>query len=491
MMSTLRAFAVLFIALLAAPFACAAGPRPNIVVFLVDDMGWQDTSVPFHNALTALNRRYHTPSMEVLARDGMKFTQAYATAVCTPTRVSLITGLNAARHGATNWILRRDTSPDPDHPTLTMPAWNVNGLSPVPGVPRTFHAKALPAFLSEAGYRTIHAGKAHWGAQGTPGADPRQLGFDVNIGGHCAGSPGSHLGQESYRRPSAAKDPIWDVPGLAKYHGTDTFLTEALTLEANAAMAQAVADGVPFFLHFAHYAIHAPIEADPRFVQKYRDAGLPGPEAALASMIEGMDKSLGDVRHQLRRLGIERDTLFLFLTDNGASRHGQPNLPLRGRKLTPYEGGIRVPMLAAWPGKIVPGSTCAVPVIVEDVFATVLDAAGVPCTASIDGRSFLPLLRGTQGGEDRALVWHFPHSYEETPYSALRKGDWKLIYFHAGPRYELYNLRDDLSESRDCFADEPARAKALASELGALLRERGAKMPFRKDTGEPVPLPGE
>ena len=165
--------------------------RPNIVLFLVDDMGWQDTSVPFHTSVTARNRSYRTPNMERLARNGMKFTQAYACSICSPTRVSLMTGLNAARHRVTNWTLRKNASNDHRHPTLTFPEWNVNGLSPQPEVERTVHAKALPAFLRGAGYRTIHAGKAHFGAIGTPGADPGNVGFDVNIGGHAAGGPGS------------------------------------------------------------------------------------------------------------------------------------------------------------------------------------------------------------------------------------------------------------------------------------------------------------
>ncbi|MCP4640125.1 MAG: sulfatase-like hydrolase/transferase, partial [bacterium] len=168
-----------------------AQSRPNIVFFFIDDMGWQDTSEPFHTEITELNRRYHTPNMERMADEGMKFTQAYACAVCSPSRVSLMTGLNAARHGVTNWTLRKNKSPDPKHETLDMPQWNVNGLSPVAGVERTVHARTFPMMLQEAGYRTIHVGKAHWGAAGTPGEDPKNLGFDVNIAGHAAGGPGS------------------------------------------------------------------------------------------------------------------------------------------------------------------------------------------------------------------------------------------------------------------------------------------------------------
>ena len=174
--------------------------RPNVVLFLVDDMGWQDTSVAFHEEVTDFNRRYRTPHMEQLAKVGMKFTQAYACSVCSPTRVSLMTGLNAARHRVTNWTLKKNASNDRHHPRLDFPQWNVNGLSPEPGVERTVHAKALPAFLRDADYRTIHVGKAHFGAIGTPGSDPgkrpapprhrrRQLGAtgDSRQGSHYSG----------------------------------------------------------------------------------------------------------------------------------------------------------------------------------------------------------------------------------------------------------------------------------------------------------------
>lgn len=172
--------------------------RPNIVLFLVDDMGWQDTSVPFHTETMAFNKRYRTPNMERLANQGVKFTQAYACSVCSPTRISLMTGLNAARHRVTNWTLHKDATNDRKHPALAFPKWNVNGLSPTKGIERTLHATALPAFLREVGYLTIHVGKAHLGAVGTPGEDPGNLGFDINIAGHAAGGPGSFLGTQDF-----------------------------------------------------------------------------------------------------------------------------------------------------------------------------------------------------------------------------------------------------------------------------------------------------
>lgn len=482
-------------------FASAEGmafPRPNIVVFLVDDMGWQDTSEPFYREITALNRRYHTPNMEALADESVKFTQAYASALCSPTRVSLITGWNAARHGVTNWTLRKNVSPDPDSPEMTPPAWNVNGLSPVPGIERTVVAKPLPQFLREAGYTTIHVGKAHWGAEGTPGEDPKQLGFDVNIAGHAAGGPGSYHGEHNYSaawRSEKPEDLIWDVPGLEAYHGTDTNLTEALTREANKAVDTTVEAGKPFFLYMAHYAVHAPWEEDVRFYEKYQEAKLEERDAVYASMIEGMDKSLGDIRANLERHNIAGNTIFIFMSDNGAASQVPLNLPLRGHKLTPYEGGIRVPMMVLWPGVTAPGSTCDSPVIVEDFFPTLLEMAGVPYQrtedAQIDGVSFASLLRGEDVfSQERAFIWHYPHCYGQAPYSVIRKGDWKLIYFHLDQRYALYNLREDIGEQNDLHEARPDLTQALAGMLGHLLAERGALMPMLKDTRKPVPFPG-
>src|SRR5690606_32792341 len=206
--------------------------RPNIIVFLVDDMGWMDTSVPFGDSVMALNRKYHTPNMERLAREGMKFTNAYATPVCTPTRASMLTGLNAAHHKITNWTsIKRDSPTDQKDTMFNHIEWNFNGFSPVPNVPHTIYATPLPQLLKDAGYFTVHVGKAHWGSQGTPGANPLNVGFMVNVAGNAIGHPQSYLGKENYGNVPG-KFTYNAVQGLAEYYGTETFLTEALTLEA-------------------------------------------------------------------------------------------------------------------------------------------------------------------------------------------------------------------------------------------------------------------
>ncbi|MDX2431978.1 MAG: sulfatase-like hydrolase/transferase, partial [Bacteroides sp.] len=339
--------------------------RPNIILFYVDDMGWQDTSVPFYSETTKLNQRYQTPHMERLAKQGVKFTEAYACAVCSPSRISLMTGMNAARHQVTNWTLRKDKSPDPPDKNIKPPLWNMNGMTLGGNTPLTVEATSLPVILSEAGYRTIHVGKAHFGALGTPGEDPLNLGFDVNIAGHAAGGPGSYYGKYNFSAEWRGGDSIWDVPSLEAYHGKEIYLTEALTHEANKEIDRAVLDGDPFYLYLSHYAIHAPWEMDDRYYQKYLDAGLTEFEATYASMIEGMDRSLGDIMDNLKSQAIAENTIIIFMSDNGQHRGVPLNKPLRGHKLTPYEGGIRVPLIVRWPGLTQKGSTCDQYVIVE------------------------------------------------------------------------------------------------------------------------------
>ncbi|MCL6274920.1 sulfatase [Muricauda sp. 2012CJ35-5] len=465
---------------------------PNIVFFFVDDMGWQNTSVPFHTEVTALNKQYRTPNMERLARDGMKFTQAYATAVCSPSRISLMTGINGARHGVTNWTLIKNKATEYEHEKVIAAEWNVNGLQPVPGIERTVHAETLPQLLKTAGYKTIHAGKAHFGAKETPGEDPLNLGFDVNIAGHAAGGPGSYLGQNNFSATWRGGMDVWNVPGLEKYHGEDIFLTEALTVEANKALETAVSENQPFYLYMSHYAVHAPWEIDQRFYQKYIDAGMNEFEATLATMVEGMDKSLGDILDKLDELGVTDNTIIVFMSDNGAPKNTPINVPLRGHKLTPYEGGSRVPLLVKWPDVVNPATVNNQYLIIEDIFPTLLEMAGLEEEAdkSVDGKSFMPLLTGNGTYEkDRPIFWHFPSTYEFTPYSAVRKGDWKLIYHHIDRNFELFNLEEDIGETNDLYTTNSEKGNELAKLLSDYLESVSAHMPTDKETGEPVEYP--
>ncbi len=478
--------------------------RPNVIVFLVDDMGWQDTSVEFHSRATLLNRIYRTPNMQRMADEGVMFTQAYASAVCSPSRVSLMTGMNAARHGVTNWTLHFNRSPDPKRKNITPPDWPMNGIAPMDAngfvgatelTERTVAAMCLPQIMSDAGYQTIHVGKAHFGSIGSPAENPLNLGFDVNIAGHAPGGPGSHWGEKNFSAAWRNGARFWDVPGLDQYHGQDIYLTEALTIEAIKELDQCVENEQPFFLYMSHYAIHAPWETDDRYTANYTDQNLSEFQAKYATMIEGMDKSLGDLLDWLDQNNQAENTLVIFMTDNGQPKQAPRNLPLRGSKLTPYEGGTRVPMIVRLPEGTSNYRRASIPVMIEDFLPSILAFTHIPIPLelpqTIDGMDFLTLLQkdgpwktdpaGTRVRHhhlsNRDLAWHFPHTYDGPPYSAIRRGDWKLIYWYADDRVELFNLADDISEIFDVAEAYPRKVTELQAALNDLLKERGALLP--------------
>ena len=478
--------------------------QPNIIMFMVDDMGWQDTSVPFWKEKTAFNNTYHTPNMERLAREGMKFTQGYATPICSPTRVSLISGMNAARHRVTNWTLRRNTFMVKPPKGLEMPKWNLNGAQPTDSIQWAVHITPLPQLLKDNGYYTIHVGKAHFGAISTPGANPITLGFQVNIGGHAGGAPASYYGLKNFAKDHK-KETIWNVPGLDKYHGKDIFLTEALTQEAILTIDKAINESKPFYLYMAHYAVHTPIEGDLRFEQKYLDKGLDATEAKYASMIEGMDKSLGDLMDHLEKRQIADNTIILFMSDNGGlsavARGGEKhthNKPLSSGKGSMHEGGIREPMLVKWPGVTKRNSTANTPVIIEDFFPTILELAKISnykTVQTVDGQSFTSILKGNKSdNNDRPLFWHYPNNWGSTgpgigATSTVRKGDWKLIYYHLDSHFELFNINSDIGETINLAAKETLKVEELATVLGTYLRSVNAQMPTRTNTNQLVPWP--
>ncbi len=479
--------------------------RPNIVVFLVDDMGVMDTSVPF---LTdeggkpkryPLNEYYRTPNMERLAERGIRFNNFYAMSVCSPTRVSIMTGQNAARHHTTNWINPQNNNRGPQGP----PEWNWQGL--------TKTDVTLARLLQDAGYRTIHVGKGHFGARDFDGADPTNLGFDVNVGGASFGAPGSYYGAKNYggvtRRAHHA------VPHLEKYHGTDTFLTEALTIEANARVAEAVKSGHPFFLYMTHYAVHAPFDSDPRFAAHYKESGKSAPAQAFATLIEGMDKSLGDILDHLDALGVAENTLVIFLGDNGSDAPlGHQHevacaAPLRGKKGAHYEGGMRVPFIAAWakPNSkklhqkrlpIAVGEIQSQTAAVYDLFPTILGLTDVdaPNNHVVDGTRLDTLLAGEPDPKrEQTFLMHYPHSPHRSDYfTCYRHGDWKVIYHYfpspasEDSHYQLYNLADDPFESTNLAASKPDQLRVLMQGLIGSLERHNALYPVDKDGTTPL-----
>ncbi|BCX48766.1 hypothetical protein HAHE_26740 [Haloferula helveola] len=468
-------------------------PRPNILFFLVDDMGWQDTSEPFYYnssgvpVVTPLNNRYRTPNMEILADRGMKFTTAYAMPVCTPTRNCWITGLNSARHHVTNWTNPAGTETTQNSTTThnSPTSWERGGLSDT-------HT-TLPSLLQNAGYRTIHAGKAHFGATAYA-KEPLNIGFDVNIAGSEIGHPGSYSGDygQSSSRP---------VPDLEEYHNTGTHLSEALTLEINKAIEASVNDGSPFFAYMAHYAVHTPFQTDPRFSANY--PGLSGQELAYATLIEGMDKSLGDILTKLDQLGVAEDTLVVFMSDNGGDAPfasvNDSNAPLRHKKGSKYEGGVREPMIVSWAqpdagnsfqaGLTIPsGSREDDMVAVFDFFPTFASVSGVPFTGDIDGHDLTPYFRADPGTHrPQELLIHFPHDHRSDYFTIFREGDWKLIYNYASDSYELYDLASDISEGTDLSGVEPERVMAMSRKMARQLADAGAQWPTFSSGGPDDP----
>ena len=490
--------------LMASAMTCTpilAQDRPNIILFLVDDMGVMDTSVPFLTDSEGqvqthpLNQWYHTPNMERLANQGIRFSTFYAQSVSSPSRTSIMTGQNAARHRTTNWI----NSESNNRTTYGPHDWNWKGL--------TSDMPVYPKLLQEAGYRTIHVGKAHFGCIGSEGEDPLNVGFDVNIGGNSIGQPGSYYGKWGYGYIKGNKSRA--VPGLDKYHGSDVFLTDALTLEAEAEIEKAVKEGKPFYLNMSHYAVHQPFEADKRYLDRYKNSGKGHMAEAFATLVEGMDKSLGDLINKLEELGIAESTLILFLGDNGGDAPlGGPadygsSAPLRGKKGSEYEGGVRVPFIASWAKpdtnnkfqKKYPIANNAVQLqqgTVMDLYPTILSVAGVKAKKNypLDGTDLKKLLQGKQDMKHRDdFLMHFPHGEHRANYfTTYRKGDWKLIYYYnpdttGEPTWKLYNLKDDPYETTDLSENNPEKVVSMIGLMKERLTEEKALYPINKDKG--------
>jgi len=403
-----------------------------------------------------------------------------------------MTGQNAARHRVTNWTLRKNKSPSNGNKRFAPPKWNLNGLQPKgANIPRTVEADCLPLLLKRAGYHTIHAGKAHFGAKDTPGANPINLGFDVNIAGSYMGGPGSYHGDKNFSAAWRNGGHIWDIPGLDKYHGQKINLTEAITREVIAELEKTVAAKKTFYLYLAHYAVHAPWEPDRRFLSNYKDKKWNQHKKVYASMLESMDHSLGDILKTLDRLKIADNTIVVFMSDNGSPKQNPRNLPLRGHKITAFEGGSRVPLIVKWPHVTPANKRTDYPIMIEDIFPTFLQMAGVKqMPKNIDGKSFTPVLHDiTVTDPNRPIFLHYPNFYDQPPYSSILLGDYKLIYWHQSQKMELYNLKNDLGEKHNIAKQHPEKVAHLAKLLSNHLRECHADMPINRKTGKPVAWP--
>ena len=473
--------------------------NPNIILFLIDDMGWMDSSVPFGDSVGLLNKQFKTPNLALLAKQGVKFTNAYSNSVCTPTRTSILTGMNVTHHGVTNWTspVKNNTTDAKDAQFNPAP-WKINGVE-------INSITTYPQILKQAGYYTIHVGKAHWGSAGTPMSNPLNLGFMVNIAGHAAGHPQSYYGSDNYGN-IPGKSSYQSVPDLMNYHGSDTNLTEALTLEAIKSLEEPIRLKMPFYLNMAHYAVHVPIQPDVLFYQSYLEEGLDTANAKYASMVASMDKSLGDIMKFLSAKDIAKNTIIIFMSDNGGLSLGGArgkiahvqNLPLRAGKGSMYEGGIRVPMIVKWPEVVKSNSNIHQYVIAEDFFPSILAMAGVSnfkTIQKVDGKSFVPLLKNnTITDTNRILVWHYPNKWVDGDgpainyKSAIRQGSWKLIYDLRNGHKELYNLSYDIGEHFDLSMQQPAKTKHLTIKLKEILEKNNAPMPSYKLNSKKVEI---
>ena len=470
--------------------------RPNIVIFLVDDMGIMDSSVAYLADKTGaaqrypLNEYYRTPHMERLAAKGIRFNNFCAMNVCSPTRISILTGQNAARHRTTNWIHSLQNNCG----TLGPPDWNWDGPNS--------QSVTLPRLLRQAGYRTIHVGKAHFGQGNAEGADPLNLGFEVNVAGGPMGHPASYYAKAAFG--NGAKPNRNAVPHLEKYHGSETFLSEALTIEAMTHVTDSVTADKPFFLHLAHYAVHSPFQSDPRFAESYTDSDKSAKAQAFATLIEGVDKSLGDLLSTLQTLNVADNTLIFFLGDNGSDAplggayDVASSAPLRGKKATHYEGGMRTPFIAAWahpneqhslqqslpiPSNAIHGQIAAV----HDLFPTIAKVAGVaiPDEHIVDGQDLSRMLLGQQDPtRDNFFLMHYPHEHRSRYFTSLRSGDWKVVYHYfpsdlsGGSHYELFNLAADPFESNDLATSKPRELRRMMIEMVERLTEHRALYPI-------------
>lgn len=423
---------------------------PNIVLILADDLGWTDLGC-YGSDL------YQSPHIDQLAADGVRFAANYAACcVCSPTRAALLTGQYPARLHVTDWI----PGLPPDNPRLIVPDFTKH---------LPFEEVTLAEALHPHGYVSASIGKWHLGNEDSY---PEQHGFDLNLAGTDAPQP-----RPAYFAP-------YDIPTLPQ--GPDgEYITDRLGDEAVRFIREHAAQ--PFFLYLPHFAVHTPIQARPELVQVYRQRlreGLTHTNAAYAAMIHSLDDTIGRIRATLAELGLTERTIIVFTSDNGGRVPTTSNAPLRVGKGSCYEGGTRVPLIIAWPGTLAAGRVDDSPVITCDLYPTLLELAGLPLPdgARPDGVSLAALLHGTGTLPDRALYWHYPHyqHYQQggtTPYSALRRGDHKLIEFLADGSLELYNLRDDPGEQHNLAAEQPDRVRSLQAELHAWRERVGAQLP--------------
>ena len=435
-----------------------ASPK-NIVLILVDDLGWMDLGCQGSSY-------YQTPNIDKLAEEGVRFTNAYAAcAVCSPTRASILTGKYPARLLLTDWLPSGRWDPK----AKLIEGRKIRGLP----VEEFTLAEALRA----ANYKTVHIGKWHLGSE--PFCLPEHHGFDVNIAGNAHGAPGQYFFpyQGNWSIPTTPHRARWNVLQEGK---PGEYLTDRLTEEAVSVIKQS--GDRPFFLYFPHYGVHSPLQAPEEITKKYeripkeKRQGKP----VYAAMVESIDNSVGQVVRTLRSVGKEDNTIIIFTSDNGGFYKATSNAPLRANKGAYYEGGIRVPLIIKWPGVSVAGRVVDEPVISNDLYPTCLTGAEIPIKPQQhqDAVDLTPLLSQKDELTRSSLFWHFPHynSHPSSyPSSVIRKGEWKLIESFDPASVELYHLSEDLGETKNVAESLPEQRDALLAELEAWRISVGAE----------------
>ncbi len=458
----------------------AESGKPNVVLFVVDDLGWADVGCngsSFHR----------TPNIDRLAADGMRFSRAYAACpVCSPTRTALMTGQYPARLHLTDWIPgNQQFAPR----RLLRPEFRQE--LPLEEV-------TIAEQLQAAGYVTAEIGKWHLGGEGY---EPTRQGFGLRIAGDALGSP------RSYFAPYVGRDGR-TIPGLEDAPPGE-YLTDRLTSEAERFIE--TNRERPFFLYLPHFAVHTPLKAKDEKVARYRAAPKPPGlqnNPIYAAMVESMDESLARIVAKLDALDLSDNTLVIFTSDNGglatiegANTPATNNAPLREGKGYLYEGGVRVPLIVKWPGHIEAGATSDVPNSSIDIPVTIAAACDAPYEKPLDGVSLLPVLEQSGELSARDLYWHYPHYSNQggKPGGAIVSGDYKLIEFYEDGRRELFDLSQNASESKNLIEREPGRAAQLAGRLAAWLQSVNADMatpnpdyaPDGQDKQGHVLLPGK
>jgi len=441
---------------------------PNVVLILIDDMGWIDTGCYG-------SKFYETPNIDRLAAEGMRFTDGYAAcAVCSPTRAAVMTGRYPARLGVTDWIRSRfqggKIPDDKENPGEYVGGKNRKLLCPPNALWMELEEITIAEALKPAGYTSCHIGKWHLGADDWY---PDKQGFDFNIGGCDFGQPPSYF--DPYFRKGQGSIPTLE-PRREKEYLTDREADEAVGFIRRH-------KDKPFFLYMAHYAVHTPIQGKKDLIEKYK-AKTPTDQKnpTYAAMVESVDNSVGRIMDTLDELDLRDDTIVIFTSDNGGLVGPTSNKPLRSGKGFPYEGGIREPVIVRWPKTVKAGTISHEPVTSVDYMPTICEAAGIspPSDRDIDGVSLLGHLKsaGRSKLDREAIFWHFPHYRGSVvPYSIVRAGDWKLIKRYEGKTFELFNLQDDLSETNELSEKMPQKVRELDVMLTVWLKKSGAKMP--------------